>query len=468
LINRRVYALQLKKEFAMRFFSNDLSFPGAVFFRGFLGVCLLFSAVRVSQAQTASFAALSMIRPQAISVPVLSCGATPVPGSSCCPGLTSINGFVASGGMILDNTRNRLYVADFENNRVQVFDSRTYTLLNLLSSMGSHGALNLPVDEALDAAGNLYVADLGNQAVEKFDANYNYVVSIAAGKGLSIVGVWADGPTVYFSTIQNYVYQYTDNGSGYSATATFGGPGYLNHPNEIIKVGTWLYVTDTYNNRVVKFDLTHPGSLLVPVMGCLLIPTGIRLDGAGNFIVEESNNGAYPAYVDTFSPNFSTLQRRCTFNDTWSAVADPAGNVLVSGMNSFSVTVLQACGVSTPSPVPTATATWTPVPSTPTATPLIAPVVAVNALPNISRNGQPIRFQVTLPRAALIRLSLFTPTGESVYSTQISGQAGINSLPWSLRNHSGFPVASGLYLYAVQVSGPAGSFLKTGKIVVLH
>jgi hypothetical protein len=372
--------------------------------------------------------------------------------------------------MILDNTRNRLYVADFEDNRVQVFDSKTFTLLNLLSSMGSHGALNLPVDEALDAAGNLYVADLGNQAVEKFDANYNYVVSIAAGKGLSIVGVWAEGSSVYFSTIQDFVYQYTDNGNGYSATATFGGPGYLNHPNEIIKVGNWLYVTDTYNNRVVKFDLTHPGSLVVPVRSCLLVTTGIRLDGAGNFIVEESNNGAYPAYVDTFSPDFSTLQRRCTFNDTWSAVVNPAGNVFVSGMNSLSVTVLQACGVSTASPVPSATATWTPAPSTPTptATPSISPAVSANALPNISRNGQPIRFQVTLPQAALVRLSLFTPTGESVYSTQISGQAGVNSLEWLLRNHSGLPVASGLYLYVIQVSGPSGVLIHKGQVVVLH
>jgi hypothetical protein len=460
----------LKKEFAMRFFQNILSRLGAVFSRGFFGFCLLFSAVSFSQAQTASFAALSLIRSQAISVPVLSCGATPVPGSSCCPGLTSINGFVASGGMILDNTRNRLYVADFENNRVQVLDSRTFTPLNLLSSMGSHGALNLPVDEALDAAGNIYVADLGNQAVEKFDVNYNYVASIAAGKGLSIVGVWADGPSVYFSTIQDTVYQYTDNGNGYSAAATFGGPGYLNHPNEIIKVGTWLYVTDTYNNRVVKFDLTHPGSLAVPVMSCLLIPTGIRTDGAGNFIVEESNNGSYPAYVDSFSPDFSTLQRRCTFGDTWSAVVSPAGNEFVSGMNSLSVTVLQACGGSTPSPVPTATTTWTPMPSTPTATatPLIVPAVSANALPNISRNGQPIRFQVTLPQAALIRLSLFTPTGELVYSTQISGQAGANSLEWLLRNRSGLPVASGLYLYVIQVSGPSGVLIHKGQVVVLH
>jgi hypothetical protein len=443
------------------------------FFAAFAFLVLIFLSGARMDARATSPNALSLIRSQAISLPY-SCGATPVPGSSCCPGLTSLNGFVASGGMILDNSRNRIYVADFENNRVQVFDSNQFTLLKSLSSMGTHGDLNLPVDEAVDASGNIYVADLGNEAVEKFDADYNYKVSIAAGKGLSIVGVWADGPSVYFSTIQNYVYQYTDNGSGYAAAATFGGPGYLNHPNEMVKSGNWLYVTDTYNNRVVKFDLTHSGSVAVPVISCLLIPTGIRLDTAGNFLVEESNNGSAPAYVDSFSPDFATLQRRCTFGDTWSAVMSPAGNVFVSGMNSLSVTVLQSCAVSAPSPIPTMTPVWTASPpptavltATPTATPW-GSAVSAKALPNISKNGQPVQFQVSLPQAAGIHLSLYTPTGELVYSTQVSGRAGVNGLQWLLRNRSGFPVASGLYVYVIQVSGPAGVSTTKGQVVVLH
>ena len=263
-----------------------------------LGFLIALTQAPTAFAQSPSVGALSLIRSMAVTVPSASCGATPVPGAVCCPGLTSLNGFVASGGMVLDNSRNRLYAADFENNRVQVFDNQTFGQLKLITSLGAQGSLNLPVDTALDADGNLYVADLGNETVEKFDSNYNYVCSIAAGKGLSIVGVWADGSSVYLATMQNYIYRYTGSGASYSASATFGSPAYLNHPNEILKSGDWLYVTDTYNNRVVKFNTNSPGPSPLLVKGCLLIPTGIRLAPDGDFIVEESDNGSYPAYVD--------------------------------------------------------------------------------------------------------------------------------------------------------------------------
>ncbi|HET9869326.1 MAG TPA: hypothetical protein VFR02_02345, partial [bacterium] len=345
----------------------------------------------MAAAQTPPLGPLAQVRSMGITLPVYTCGATPVPGGTCCPGLTSLDGFVASGGMALDPARHRLYAADFENNRVQVFDSQSLARVGLISALGSSGALNLPVDAALDADGNLYVADLGNEAVEKFDANLHYVASIAAGKGLSIVGVWAEGDSVYFSTLQNYVYRYTQGVSGYSASATFGEPGQLNHPNQIVKSGNWLYVTDTYNDRLVKFDVDHPGPVPTQVVGCLLIPTGLRPDATGKWLLEESDNGGYPAYVDTFSHDFSLLKSRCVFPDTWSAVQDPAtGRTFVSGMNSLSVTVLQGCGPATPVP-PTATPTLTPIPPpSPTATPVPGGARASTAArPNLSRNGQP-------------------------------------------------------------------------------
>lgn len=447
---------------------------GVGFFLGILGV-----SPEISQAQSPSPGALSLIKAMGITVPVYTCGATPVPGGSCCPGLTSLSGFVASAGMILDNSRNRLYVADFENNQIQVFDTQNLHLLTRLSALGPGEKLNLPVDVALDDAGNLYVADLGNEAVEKFDSNFNYVTSIAAGKGLSIVGVWAEGSSVYLATMQDYIYRYTDGGSGYAASATFGGPAYLNHPNEMTQVGNWLYVADTYNNRIVKFDTTHPSPVPTPVQNCLLIPTGIRLDPTGNFLVEESDNGSYPAYVDRFNPDFTTLRSRCAFFDTWSGVEDPSGKIYVSGMNSLSVTVLQSCGAPGPSPTATpiaSTPTWTP---TPTATPLLSAATptptlmpfraqGARALPNVSRNGQPIHFQITLPQSGAIHLSLFSLIGELVYQADLPGQAGTNSLLWKLQNSAGSPVASGLYLYVIQVSGPSGEAVQKGQVVVLH
>jgi hypothetical protein len=457
----KCYIYQPKTQLC-RFFSYIRRQKG----RGFLLLLFIAWGHDGAQAQLPLSPALDMIRSKTVTLGTTApCIPVTMADSNCCQGLTTLPGFTASGGMIVDDSRDRLYAADFENNRIQVFDSNSFQPITIFSSMGSHGSLNLPVDEALDAGGNLYVADLGNEAVEKFDSNYNYLCSIGNNQGLSIVGVWASGNSVYFSTMQNYIYQYNGSGSSYSAAATFGSPSTINHPNELIQVGNWLYVTNTYGSQIIAFDINQPSPIPVVVKDCLDVPTGIRTDAAGNFIVEESNNGSYPAYVDVFSPDFKTLERRCTLNDTWSAVVNAAGNVFVSGMNSSSVTVLQGCG-SGLTPTPSAT----PLFQTPTVTPTpMAPLLQkAVAAPSLSKNGQPIQFVVTLGQPGLIRLSLYTPMGELVYQTQVQGQAGTNSLTWLLQNRAGRAVASGLYLYVLQVTGPTGSTTSKGQVVVLH
>src|SRR3984957_19727220 len=117
----------------------------------------------------------------------------------------------------------------------------------IFSALGAGATLVNPIDTALDAAGNLYVAAEGNQAVEKFDANYNYLGAIAAGQGLGVVGVCVSGNEVFISTTQDSIFEYVGSGTSYSAAATFGGPGSLSHPNEMVKVGNGLYVADTFN-----------------------------------------------------------------------------------------------------------------------------------------------------------------------------------------------------------------------------
>jgi hypothetical protein len=129
-------------------------------------------------------------------------------------------------------------------------------------------------------------------------------------------------------------------------------------------------------------------------------------------------------------------------------------------------------GTVTPSPTDgttqtnTATPTVTQTPScTPTATGLLQSVVAG---PNVSKNGEPIKFMVNLGFRATIQLNLYSLTGEEVYSQSVQGNSGINTLLWLLRNNGQSPVASGLYIYAVQVNDGYEIATKTGKLLVLH
>lgn len=117
---------------------------------------------------------------------------------------------------------------------------------------------------------------------------------------------------------------------------------------------------------------------------------------------------------------------------------------------------------------PTSTPTNTPTPTvTPTPT-LELDALQVAAAPNVSRSGQPIPFHVTLGQPAQIWLNLYSIAGEQVYQTTVAGSIGDNTIVWDLRNVAGVPVASGLYVYTVEINhGPTTRF-RTGKVAVLH
>ena len=110
---------------------------------------------------------------------------------------------------------------------------------------------------------------------------------------------------------------------------------------------------------------------------------------------------------------------------------------------------------------------------TPTETPTPVPtrgalLQSVVAAPNLSTNGQPIRFLVNLNGPAQVRLSLFALTGEQVYSAQAGGSQGLNTLVWNLQNNARQSTASGLYVYVLRVNDDSSQEMRVGKIVVLR
>jgi hypothetical protein len=88
----------------------------------------------------------------------------------------------------------------------------------------------------------------------------------------------------------------------------------------------------------------------------------------------------------------------------------------------------------------------------------------VVAVPNVSRNGENIEFRVHLEQAGNIQLALYSIAGERVYEKEARGMAGMNLVDWKLQNQAGSPVASGLYLYRIQVDGKVYS----GKVAIIH
>jgi tripartite motif-containing protein 71 len=68
-----------------------------------------------------------------------------------------------------------VYVTDYDNNRVQKFDTNG----NFITKWGDGGTNNIQFDDpqgiAVDSHGNVYVTDYSLNRVQKFDTNGNFI-----------------------------------------------------------------------------------------------------------------------------------------------------------------------------------------------------------------------------------------------------------------------------------------------------
>ena len=196
----------------------------------------------------------------------------------------------------------------------------------LVDASGTGAELNLPVDMAVDVAGNLYISDKGNNVIRKVAPGGS--VSTFAGDGTAGykegAGTVAEfnGPegividetgNVYVSDSQNNVIRkitpaglvstYAGNGSlglvdGPAATAEFAEPNGL-----AIDKARNIYVADFFNNVIRKIAsdgtvTTYAGTGLagkadgVAASASFHNPSGLTIDGSSNLYVAEATNNA--------------------------------------------------------------------------------------------------------------------------------------------------------------------------------
>jgi hypothetical protein len=65
-------------------------------------------------------------------------------------------------------------------------------------------------------------------------------------------------------------------------------------------------------------------------------------------------------------------------------------------------------------------------------------------------------------------LSIYSVVGELVYQTTVEGNTGTNVMTWNVQNSSGQPVASGIYLFTLNIPQGFSGPMPQGKVVVLH
>ena len=221
------------------------------------------------------------------------------------------------------NTNNDLYVADTDNNKIQKFTS-SGTYVYTLTPGPTPGAFSSPRDVATEATGKFYVADTGNSRIVKFDSAgiFTWAVglptptpggptplpgSVAAPFGITV----ASDNKIYVADVGFHRIQRFDANGNYEASwGEYGSADSSVIPQldtpQGMAIDTYgnIYVADTGNNRVQRFD--QNGTLATRTVwgkygtqdGNFSQPRNIAVDSSNRVFVSEVGNRRIQAFGD--------------------------------------------------------------------------------------------------------------------------------------------------------------------------
>ena len=215
-------------------------------------------------------------------------------------------------GLAVDGA-GRVYVADSRNHRIQVFAADGALVAQWGSQGNGPGQFQEPWGVAVGPDGSVYVCDTWNHRIQKFDRE---------GKFVTQWGAFAS----------------TDGRASSPDNVFYGPRGIAVDPQ-----GN-LWVTDTGNKRVIKFDAN--GTILGQYGGAgvgdgqFMEPVGIAVDAQGRIYVADTWNRR----VQVFDSNFTYLRQwpvegwegQSVVNKPYLAV-DGAGNVYVTDPEAYRV-----------------------------------------------------------------------------------------------------------------------------------
>jgi tripartite motif-containing protein 71 len=166
-----------------------------------------------------------------------------------------------------------LYAVDRDGNRIQAFD-KNGTFLFSWGKLGTDdGQFHVPYGIDVDINGNVWVVDRANDRVQKFDSNGNFILKF-----------------------------------GNKDAKPSGELGKFDNPRHVAvdKNLEYVYVADSKNNRIQKFDINGTFVESIGKMGNKIgefnLPTTIDIDSKSNFIVNERGNERIQKFDSQWNP----------------------------------------------------------------------------------------------------------------------------------------------------------------------
>lgn len=348
-------------------------------------------------------------------------------------------------------------VVDTANHRVQRFSATGVFLGSWGSQGGNNGQFDFPYGVAVDESNQVYIADWGNHRIQKFTAGGAFLRSWGGyGTGMGqfdqpwdldvIPGGW-----VYVTDSNNHRVQAFDRNGAFMTT--WGSRCEIAHGNCGEGDGLFLgpsgiatdamgnvFVADTHNNRIQKFDaqgtfllkwgdawggdtdVGTPTGLCTDMAGSVFVVAGVALikkfDGSGNLLTQWGILGTGPGQL--YGPA--------------ALVASAAGAIFIAelGNNRVSKFSTATSGVE-----------------------VVAPLGTMAWLPSTNPARDQVRMQLFLPHSASVLTRVVDPRGRLVRETFASVlPAGVQLITWDGADAQGSPARSGVY-YMVARSGDA-------------
>jgi len=255
-----------------------------------------------------------------------------------------------------------LYVADGNNNRVQIFDRSSLAYVATIGTGYGQGnyQFNHPSDVVADSAGRIYVADNYNKRVQQYDGSGTYLRTYGTTDVPYVtdgyhyyspagVAVDADG-SIY--VLENRGHRLVKLDAGGEVLWTFGQPGqnggdndHFFFPGGVALDGAGrLYVADSVSNRVqiLNGDGTYHATLGTGEgqgQYELSNPNGVAVSLAGGIYVADLNNHRIQvfdedlAYAGTIGVTGEAGSDNDHFDAPQDVAVDGAGNVFVADLN---------------------------------------------------------------------------------------------------------------------------------------